>query len=116
MEPVDFILSLLAHAVSSSALRRYDNTWISVETLVAILHAHFKINVSAIITVDHLISALSRRHHKRLFRTLPVALHKTDDFARNPSNLYRVQQIHKGGKKVGSSIFISKRTLITSDH
>ena len=33
MESVDFVLSLLAHAVSSSTLRRYDNTWISAETL-----------------------------------------------------------------------------------
>ena len=98
MELVDFVLSLLAHAVSSSALRRYDNYWISAETLVAILHAHFKINASAIITVGHLISALSQRNLNRLIRTLSAALHKTDDFSPNPSNLYRVQQIHEGGK------------------
>ena len=99
MEPVDFILTLLAHAVSSSALRLYDNSWISAETLVAILHAHFKINASAIITVNHLISALSRRNLKRLICTLPAALHKTDDFAHNTSNLYRVQQIHERREK-----------------
>ena len=96
MKSVCYVLAFLAHAVSSMELQQYDNIWISVDTLVAILHAHFHTHESATFTAEQLVAALSQRNHSMLIRTKPAPLSSMGDFAANPSNLYRVRHYQHG--------------------
>ena len=100
MKIESFVLSLLAHAVSCGVFKQYDDKWISADTLVAMLHAHFKINRRASFTTEHLNLALSQRNLTMLLRTKPVSLHNICDFTGgNPSNLYCVTDRHNNGKR-----------------